>query len=73
MLTLEPGERFVTRSAGGGAIGDPLSRPPEEVLADVIDEFVSVEGAREDYGVVIDSATMTIDAAATARLRAERS
>jgi len=31
--------------------------------------FVSVEKAREDYGVAIDPATLEIDAAATARLR----
>lgn len=72
VLTLKAGERFITRSAGGGAIGDPFSRRPEEVLADVIDGFVSIDGAREDYGVVIDHLTMAVDSSATARLRAAR-
>ena len=31
---------------------------------------MSIEGARRDYGVVIDPATMTVDEAATAAARA---
>ena len=38
--------------AGGGGWGDPLERDPQAVLRDVRNEFVSVEAAREDYGVV---------------------
>jgi N-methylhydantoinase B len=49
----EPGTtlRFVT--GGGGGWGDPLVRDPERVRRDVRDEYVSIESAREDYGVVI--------------------
>ena len=68
--TLEPGERFVTRSAGGGGVGDSFARPPEMVRADVVEGFVSVAGAREEYGVVIDATTLLLDAEATAQLRA---
>jgi hypothetical protein len=39
------------------------------VLADVIGGYVSAGAARDVYGVAIDEATMTIDAAATAALR----
>jgi N-methylhydantoinase B len=46
------------------------------VLDDVLDEYVSVEGARRDYGVVItgslEDLTLEIDAAATENLRTER-
>ena len=56
-------------AGGGGGYGDPLERPVEKVLADVMDELLSVEAARRDYGVAIDPATLTIDAAETARLR----
>jgi N-methylhydantoinase B len=56
-------------TAGGGGWGDPLERDPERVLADVRDEFVSVQSARDDYGVVIDMAGMTVDSHATATLR----
>jgi N-methylhydantoinase B len=58
-------------TAGGGGWGDPLDRDPENVLEDVRNEFVSIESARDDYGVVIAPATMTLDAGATAALRAK--
>ena len=56
---------------GGGGWGDPLLREPERVLEDVRNEYVSVESARNIYGVVIDPTTMTIDAVATERLRSK--
>ena len=39
---------------GGGGIGDPLSRPADSVLQDVINGVVSVEAAAEVYGVVVE-------------------
>jgi N-methylhydantoinase B len=57
---------------GGGGFGDPLERDPERVRQDVIDEYVTVEGAARDYGVVIDPKTVTVDREATARIRASR-
>jgi N-methylhydantoinase B len=45
------------------------------VLDDVLDEYVSVEGARRDYGVVLtgslEDLTLAIDDDATTALRAE--
>ncbi|GAA1961333.1 hydantoinase B/oxoprolinase family protein [Amycolatopsis minnesotensis] len=38
---------------GGGGLGDPKERDPAEVLADVVDGYVSVEAARERYGVEV--------------------
>lgn len=52
-VPVEPGDTFFRPSAGGGGFGDPLERTAEEVLEDVIDDYVSVERAAEDYGVVI--------------------
>nr|WP_054951477.1 hydantoinase B/oxoprolinase family protein [Numidum massiliense] len=51
---LQTGDCFTRPSAGGGGLGDPLKRDPRQVLEDVIDEYVSVERARKDYGVVIE-------------------
>ena len=34
-------------------LGHPLDRDPQAVLDDVLDEYVSVEGAHRDYGVVL--------------------
>jgi N-methylhydantoinase B len=70
------GECYEYHYGGGGGWGDPLARPPEQVLADVLDEYVSVEAARRDYGVVLRGdlwdLTLAIDHQATAALRAER-
>ena len=60
------------RSGGGGGYGSPLERPIETVRNDVRQGYVSVEAARELYGVVIDPETFEVDQAATARLRARK-
>ena len=59
-------------TAGGGGWGDPLDRDPAAVQLDVQEGFVSAEAAREQYGVVLDSASGAVDAGATAALRAAR-
>ena len=63
------GERVVMRTGGGGGYGDPRERPVDRVVTDVVRGYVSVERARDDYGVVVDPATLALDAAATAELR----
>lgn len=57
------------RAGGGGGYGDARERPIEHVVEDVRNGFVSVAGAREDYGVAIDPVTVTADLDATRRLR----
>jgi len=57
--------------AGGGGYGWPFERDVALVLRDVRDEKVSIAAARDEYGVVIDPATLAVDAAATERRRAE--
>jgi N-methylhydantoinase B len=47
------GEVIRIRTTGGGGWGDPLTRPPAEVLKDIKWHKVSVGGAARDYGVVI--------------------
>ena len=73
---LGKGERLVYRFGGGGGWGDPLLRDPQAVLDDVWDEYVSIEGARRDYGVVVtgtlDDMTLALDVDATERERAAR-
>ena len=58
--------------AGGGGMGDPLERDPEMVLEDVVLEFVTRDGARRDYGVVIEGEPPRIDHDATSALRARQ-
>ena len=73
-LVLEPGERVVSYSAAGGGYGSPFARDAERVLTDVAEGWVSVERARDVYGVAVTGNMTTgsfeIDAAATAALRA---
>lgn len=66
---LKAGWTFDFQSQGGSGYGDPLTREPGLVLDDVLDGFVSVEGAARDYGVVVDPVTMTVNATATDQRR----
>jgi N-methylhydantoinase B len=65
-----PGDVVTMDAAGGGGFGNPFEREPELVENDVADGYVSIERAREDYGVVIDPETLKIDANASEKLRA---
>ena len=60
---------LIQRTAGGCGVGDPRERDAEAVLSDVVNEYVSLERAENEYGVVIDAATMTVDMEATAARR----
>ncbi|HEY3723227.1 MAG TPA: hydantoinase B/oxoprolinase family protein [Acidimicrobiia bacterium] len=75
-VRMETGDRLVYDFGGGGGWGDPLDRDPQSVLEDVWDEYVSVEAAHDDYGVVItgslEAMTLALDQGATEVRRAER-
>jgi N-methylhydantoinase B len=68
--------RYLT--AGGGGWGEALERDPERVLRDVRDEYVTIEGALKDYGVVVkgdpktDPEGLELDLEATKQARAKR-
>jgi len=70
---LNRGDVFRHIMAGGGGYGDPLKRKPELVLKDVIEEKVTIAGAREDYSVVIikKAEEFIIDSIATKKLRTQ--
>ena len=61
--------RLRIASPGGGGVGDPASREPERVLADVLDGVVSVAAARRDYKVALTADGRAVDPIATAALR----
>ena len=69
---LRSGDRVLDYTQGGAGVGDPMDRDPQAVLEDVRDELVSLEAARDDYGVIIDPSTVQIDVAGTKALRAVR-
>ncbi|WGF86635.1 hydantoinase B/oxoprolinase family protein [Marinivivus vitaminiproducens] len=68
-LNITKGTIFRHEVAGAGGWGDPLEREPARVLDDARNEKISVRAAADNYGVVIDAATWTVDQAATNALR----
>jgi N-methylhydantoinase B len=63
-----PGDVISYLADGGGGYGDPFTRDPERVRADVIDGYVSHTAAEREYGVVLTD-KLEIDWDATKRLR----
>jgi N-methylhydantoinase B len=61
----------VILTAGGGGWGDSLEREPEKVRWDVLEEYISLRAAHEEYGVVLDPDTLEINWEGTTRLRAD--
>lgn len=70
-MTMYSGEVLRHELAGGGGWGDPLDRDPEKVLQDTRNELVSMESARNDYGVIILPIGWRVDLNATEKLRSD--
>jgi N-methylhydantoinase B len=68
------GDVISFQQSGAGGYGDPLTRDPARVLDDVLDEYVSIEAARDQYGVVItgEGFDLQVDELATRKLRDAR-
>lgn len=69
LTQLKPGDVVIIDSAGGGGYGNPLERDPEMVEQDVLEGYVTIEKAKEDYGVLIDPITLKVDKEGTKILR----
>lgn len=79
-IWLDPASRVALNLPGGAGYGDPLARPAEQVLADVVAGYVSPEAAAREYGVAVTDrgapgrlvrmpAEFAVDATETGRLR----
>ncbi len=53
ILWMEAADEITMSPPGGGGYGNPFERDPEQVLQDVIYGYVSLEAARDIYGVAI--------------------
>ena len=69
VMELEIGDQILSCPQGGGGVGDPFERDQESVSMDVINEIVSIKGARIEYGVAIDPETLAIDHEETKKIR----
>ncbi len=58
-----------TTLSGSGGYGSPETRDPQAVLRDVLDDYVSIDAARNVYRVAINPDTMSIDSSETSLLR----
>mgnify|MGYP001588876164 CR=1 FL=1 len=58
-------------TSGSGGYAPPWERDPAAVRADVKDGLVTLEGARRDYGVVLDPETLAVREEETRTLRAK--
>jgi N-methylhydantoinase B len=67
---LRRGDILLLETGGGGGHGHPFDRPPELVLQDIRNGFVSREAALRDYGVAVSGDA--VDEAATTELRHRR-
>ncbi|MER8764835.1 MULTISPECIES: hydantoinase B/oxoprolinase family protein [unclassified Mesorhizobium] len=76
-VTLQPGEHMVSHSAGGGGYGSPRERDPARVLHDLAEGWISVQRARDIYGVAVkgypEDDNLELDVVQTRILRAGRS
>ena len=54
---------------GGGGYGDPLERPMEKVAKEVHRKIVTLEGARRNYGVIVDEVSFEAKVDETEALR----
>lgn len=70
ILTIQDGKRVATSNPGGGGWGKAYERDPQQVAADVRNGFVSLQAARDEYGVAIDPADFSVQDEATGKLRA---
>jgi N-methylhydantoinase B len=70
-FTLNDTDVLYLRVASGGGYGDPLERDPMLVRNDVANSIVSLDAAREIYGVVLERPDLQIDMDATRQLRAK--
>ncbi len=66
------GTVYFQQAGGGGGYVDPFVRPDEKVAEEVRNGIISLEAARENYGVVVQADTFSVDVAETQKLRSSR-
>ena len=67
-----PGDRCIAQCGGSAGWGNPLDRGVTKVQQDAIAGYVSVQRARDVYGVVLHPSTLELQCDATLKLREAR-
>lgn len=67
-LPVRSGDVMILETGGGGGFGDPLARDPDLVRRDILNGYVTRDGAERDYAVVLTD-DLRVDRAATADRR----
>jgi N-methylhydantoinase B len=74
-VVIQPGQRIVAGECSGAGVGDPLDRDVDRVHHDVLEGWVSIEQARDVYGVIFVGTpcdeTLAVDEQETGRRRAD--
>lgn len=68
-ILLKPNDRVTIQTPGGGGYGDPKTRDPQLVLADVQNDKITPSRAAQFYGVVINSESLTVNWKETSQRR----
>lgn len=53
-IHVEPDDVLEWITWGGGGLGDPLTRPAEKVALEVHQRLVTIQGAKDNYGVIVN-------------------
>jgi len=72
LYEIKPRDVIRKVSGGGAGVGNPAERDPEKVRWDIVNEFISIEKARDTYKVVVDPVSLTVDAEKTRALRSQK-
>jgi N-methylhydantoinase B len=64
-------DEIVLITPGGGGWEDPFDREPSMVLEDLMEGLITIERAKDAYGVVVDEKKMEIDPDKTDQLRSK--
>ena len=67
----QPVDVYAVVCSAAGGFGDPLDRDTKLVQMDIEGNAVTVEAAREIYGVIVDPDTLEVNQDATYKLRAD--
>ena len=54
-------DALYVRWNGGGGVGDPILRNPEDVKKDYLDQIISADAARDIYGVILNDEEVDLE------------